>query len=45
MKVLQTLSRLYISDLNSYLEFYEKLLSTPSPCVSKSHKSAWNWLK
>lgn len=30
MKVLQTLSRLYIPDLNSALEFYEELLSTPA---------------
>jgi len=29
MKVLQTLSRLYIPDLNSALEFYEELLGTP----------------
>lgn len=28
MKVLQTLSRLYIPDLNSTLEFYEKLFGT-----------------
>lgn len=28
MKILQTLSRLYVNELNSALEFYEKLLST-----------------
>ncbi|AKB78254.1 hypothetical protein MSHOH_1771 [Methanosarcina horonobensis HB-1 = JCM 15518] len=30
MKILQTLSRLYINDLSSVLEFYEKLLGTPA---------------
>jgi predicted enzyme related to lactoylglutathione lyase len=30
MKILQTLSRLYISDLNSALEFYETLFGTPA---------------
>lgn len=30
MKILQTLSRLYINDLNSALEFYEELLGTPA---------------
>ena len=30
MKILQTLSRLYIPDLNSALEFYEKLSGTPA---------------
>ncbi|KKG12390.1 VOC family protein [Methanosarcina sp. 2.H.A.1B.4] len=30
MKILKTLSRLYIPDLNSALEFYEELLGTPS---------------
>ncbi|MGB9939283.1 VOC family protein [Methanosarcina sp.] len=30
MKVLQTLSRLYINDLNSALAFYEELLGTPA---------------
>jgi predicted enzyme related to lactoylglutathione lyase len=30
MKVLQTLSRLYLNDLNSALEFYEELLGTPA---------------
>jgi len=30
MKVLKTLSRLYISDLNSALDFYEDLLGTPA---------------
>lgn len=30
MKILQTLSRLYISDLNLALEFYEDLLGTPA---------------
>jgi len=28
MKILQTLSRLYIKDLNSALEFYEKLFGS-----------------
>jgi predicted enzyme related to lactoylglutathione lyase len=30
MKVLQTLSRLYIKNLNSALEFYEELLGSPA---------------
>ncbi|AKJ37667.1 hypothetical protein [Methanosarcina barkeri] len=30
MKILQTLSRLYINDLNSALEFYEELLGSPA---------------
>ncbi|MDY9925415.1 hypothetical protein [Methanosarcina sp.] len=30
MKVLKTLSRLYIPDLNSALDFYEDLLGTPA---------------
>lgn len=30
MKVLQTLSRLYVNDLNSSLEFYEELLGSPA---------------
>ena len=30
MKILKTLSRLYINDLNSALEFYEELLGTPA---------------
>jgi predicted enzyme related to lactoylglutathione lyase len=30
MKVLQTLSRLYVPDLNSALELYEELLDTPA---------------
>lgn len=30
MKVLQTLSRLYIKNLNSALEFYEELLDSPT---------------
>ena len=30
MKILKTLSRLYINDLNSTLEFYEELLGTPA---------------
>ena len=30
MKVLKTLSRLYVNDLNSAVEFYEKLLGTPT---------------
>lgn len=30
MKILQTLSRLYINDLNSALEFYEKLFGIPA---------------
>ncbi|AKB54407.1 MULTISPECIES: VOC family protein [Methanosarcina] len=29
MKILQTLSRLYVNDLNSALEFYEELLGSP----------------
>lgn len=29
MKVLKTLSRLYVNDLNQALEFYEELLGTP----------------
>lgn len=30
MKILKTLSRLYINDLGSTLEFYEELLGTPA---------------
>jgi|GEM_PF-2430057 len=45
MKILQILSRLYINDLNSALEFYEELLGSQQPCVLKSQKSARNWLK
>ncbi|MEN6554031.1 MAG: VOC family protein [Methanobacterium sp.] len=30
MKILQTLSRLYINDLNSALEFYGELLGSPA---------------
>ncbi|KKG17930.1 glyoxalase [Methanosarcina sp. 2.H.T.1A.6] len=30
MKILKTLSRLYIPDLNPALEFYEELLGTPA---------------
>ncbi len=30
MKVLQTLSRLHLNDLNPTLDFYEKLLCTPA---------------
>jgi predicted enzyme related to lactoylglutathione lyase len=30
MKVLKTLSRLYVNDLNSALEFYEELSGTPT---------------
>jgi len=30
MKILQTLSRLYVNDLNSALESYEKLLCSPA---------------
>ncbi len=30
MKILQTLSRLYVNDINSALEFYEELLGTPA---------------
>jgi predicted enzyme related to lactoylglutathione lyase len=30
MKILLTLSRLYINDLNSSLEFYEEILGTPA---------------
>lgn len=30
MKILKTLSRLYVTDLDSTLGFYEKLLSTPA---------------
>ena len=30
MKILQTLSRLYINDLTSSLEFYEELLGSPA---------------
>jgi len=30
MKVFQTLSRLYINDLNPTLEFYEEILGTPA---------------
>jgi predicted enzyme related to lactoylglutathione lyase len=29
MKILKTLSRLYVNDLNQVLEFYEELLDTP----------------
>lgn len=30
MKILQTLSRLYVNDLRSVLEFYEELLGSPA---------------
>lgn len=30
MKILQTLSRFYVNDLNSALEFYEELLGSPA---------------
>jgi len=30
MKILQTLSRLYVNDLNSALEFYEELVGSPA---------------
>ncbi|HIH75673.1 MAG TPA: VOC family protein [Methanosarcina sp.] len=30
MKILQTLSRLYVTDLNSALEFYKELLGEPA---------------
>jgi predicted enzyme related to lactoylglutathione lyase len=30
MKILQNLSRLYVNDLNSALEFYEELLGSPA---------------
>lgn len=35
MKILKTLSRLYVNDLESAIEFYEELLGTP---VSRSIK-------
>lgn len=31
MKVLKTLSRVYINDLNPSIEFYEELLGTAAP--------------
>jgi GTP:adenosylcobinamide-phosphate guanylyltransferase len=45
MKVLKTLSHLYVNDLNPALEFYEELLALLQPGDLSFLKSAWNSLR